>query len=281
MVPEVEGSRPFVRPFFLRIAPLNILEATILGIIQGLTEFLPISSSGHLKLVEYFLGFENLDQYIPFDVACHTGTLLAIFWVFAKEIREIFTKNHTKLLQIILGTLPLLPCILFLKQIKSLFNELHLLGIFFLITSLLLFLATRFGWEKSKPQLEQSRWWDPIIIGFFQAMALLPGVSRSGSTIAGARLLGWPAEQAISFSFLLAIPAILGGMTIESMSLAFGSQQVISVSLGAYLAGFFTSFLVGLASLHLLIKLAMKNRFMYFVWYTLILGIMVLLYFNA
>jgi undecaprenyl-diphosphatase len=259
---------------------LSTFEAIILGIIQGLTEFLPVSSSGHLALGQYFFGFENLNQYVLFDVVCHLGTLCSIFFVFHSEIKEMLFKKRVIFLQIVLATLFLFPMVFLIKEIKLIFNQLQYLGFFFLITALLLYLGTRFGYEKTASQMEKSRWRDPLAIGLFQTLALLPGVSRSGATISAARLMGWETEKAINFSFLLAIPAILGATAIEFLQLIIHDTPKPDISVVTYLSGFLTSLFVGYFALLLLKRLADKKKFHYFVWYCGLLGILTLFTFN-
>lgn len=280
VVPRVEGSIPFGRPFLQDgILRVSTIEAIILGIIQGLTEFLPVSSSGHLTLAQHLLGFKDLDHYIVFDLTCHMGTLFAILYVFKDHIRNLFTGDRTKLYQIVIGTLPLFPIILILKQIESIYNKIHLLGFFFLLTAFLLWAGIKWGWVKSETNRKQSWIKDALTIGAFQTLALLPGVSRSGSTISSARLLGWKSEDAISFSFLLAIPAILGGTALKLMQLIASDESLQqSISINSYIAGFTTSFIVGIFALLLLMRLVAKEKMMYFVWYCLFLGIGTLFY---
>lgn len=255
------------------------LEAIFLGIVQGLTEFLPVSSSGHLTLFQALFGFKDLERYVAFDIVCHLGTLLAIFVVFYQSIWDALSRNWGRMGQVILGTLPLFPLVLLLKPIKALFDQPELLGYFFLTTALLLYLGIRFGQPLPQPTLEKKQWRDALTIGLFQAFAILPGVSRSGSTLSGARLLGWNVEEALTFSFLLAIPAILGGACLEALQI-FLKQYTAPIPVSAYLLGFSTSFIVGWGALLLLKQLAPKRSFMYFVWYCLALGIFTLFYFN-
>lgn len=262
---------------------MSTLEAVILGIIQGLTEFLPISSSGHLELGQLFLGLKNLDHYILFNLVCHLGTLLAIFFVFADQIRTTFT-NRTRMYQIVLGTIPLVPLVLLIKPLKTLFNQPQYLGFCFLFTAFLLYAGIRFGSVvPDNCQRQRHRWRDALLIGLFQAVAILPGVSRSGSTISGGMLLGWKQQDAIAFSFLLAIPAILGATVIELWQLLKDSQvnslDPPLIGWMEYVAGFLTAFGVGYLALRFLIKLATKNKFIYFVWYCLLIGSATILYF--
>ena len=258
---------------------MTTFEAIFLGIVQGLTEFLPVSSSGHLTLFQALLGYKDLENYVAFDIVCHLGTLLAIFIVFYSAIRDALFKNWTRMGQVIVGTLPLFPLVLLLKPIKALFDQPQLLGFFFLGTALLLYLGIRLGKPLPEQTLAKKQWRDAFTIGLCQAIAILPGVSRSGSTLSGARLLGWSVDEALTFSFLLAIPAILGGAVVESAQLFFHSTNV-SIPWSAYFLGFISSFIVGWGALLLLKQLAPKRSFMYFVWYCLAIGIFSLVYFN-
>lgn len=251
---------------------MNLFQAIILGIVQGLAEFLPISSSGHLALAQHFLGFNDLGSLVFFDLVCHLGTLLAIAFVFKKEIIDAFS-NRSLLAQILLGTLPLFPLALLIKPIKGLFDRLDLLGYFFIATALLLWLGNRAQEREKVP----SRF-SPLFVGLFQAMAIVPGVSRSGATISGAKLLGWPKEKAVTFSFLLAIPAILGGFTLECLSLL--KAPSVNFDLLPLITGFTLSFLTGVFALKWLIWAAKEKNLLPFAWYCLILGLWTHLYFN-
>jgi undecaprenyl-diphosphatase len=260
---------------------LSTFEALLLGILQGLTEFLPVSSSGHLTLAQALLGIKNIHAYIFFDIVCHLGTLVSIFIVFHKEISKLLFHDSTRLKQIFLGTLPLIPLVLLLKPIKALFDQTQYLGFFFLITALLLYAGIKWGSSKPSSSPQKQRWRDPLVIGLFQALAILPGVSRSGATISGARLLGWPAQEALNFSFLLAIPAILGGTIVELLQMAFKSDAAAApLDRIDYFTGFTASMIIGWLSLLLLKRLAAKQQFMYFVWYCLVVGFFSVIYFN-
>jgi len=259
---------------------MTTIDAIILGIVQGLTEFLPVSSSGHLELVQHLLGMQDLSQYILFDLICHLGTLLAIFFIFFNQIKELLFQNTSRLKQLILATLPLFPLVLIMKPIKAVYGDPSYLGFFFLITACILFLGVRFGKIIPETQRRKHTWRDATIIGTWQAAAVLPGVSRSGSTISGARLLGWSPAEAVTFSFLLAIPAILGGATLEIIKLSQHPENISSLSLSHYSIGFLVSFIVGIGSLQLLIRLATHNKFTYFAWYCLVLGLVTIAYFH-
>ncbi len=260
---------------------MSIFEALILGIIQGLTEFLPVSSSGHLVLGQYLLGFRDLSKLVDFTLACHLGTLLAVFVFFRKQIMDILLHDHKKIVWVILGTLPLFPLALFAEPIKTMFDKVQYLGWFFIITAILLYLATYFANTLPEMELDKKRWKDSILVGLFQAFAILPGISRSGSTISGARLLGWPPKEAVTYSFLLSIPAIVGGCVLEFGKLYFKSGHTSAdITISAYAAGFISAFIVGCGALALLVKIVQNNKLMIFSWYCLVLGIGTLIYFN-
>lgn len=259
---------------------MTTLDAILLGLVQGLTEFLPVSSSGHLQLVQHLLGMRNLDHYIIFDLACHLGTLLAIALVFFQNIKDVFQKDQTRFWQVVIATLPLFPLVFLMKPIKAAYADPSYLGFFFILTAFILFIGVKFGKTLPEKQMKRYPWRDAIIIGFWQAIAILPGVSRSGSTISGTRLLGWDAREAVVFSFLLAIPAILGGTTLELFKLWHDSESVIDLPLSHYLLGSLTSFFVGFFALKLLMQLALQNKFYYFAWYCLILGLATTYYFH-
>lgn len=270
MDPEVAGSSPVGRPF------MTPIESIILGLVQGFTEFLPVSSSGHLVLTQKLLGFKNLGNLLFFDIVCHLGTLCSIFVLFWKQIKETL-KNRALFTEIIIATLPLFPLVLLIKPIKVMFDRVDLLGFFFLITAFILWLGVKKGYNKpltNRPLIK-----DSLAIGLYQALALLPGVSRSGSTISGARLRGWPMEQAISFSFILGIVAILGSSVLEGYSF-YKSTEPSAVGPLSLIIGFFVSFVSGIAALKILIRVATKKNLLPFAYYCLILGIVTLILFN-
>lgn len=251
---------------------MTTLEAILLGIVQGITEFLPVSSSGHLQFFQTLLGIKNLDNYILFDLVCHMGTLLAILIIFRKEILESFTRNTLYLKQISLAILPLFPLLLVMKPIKKTYEDPYYLGFFFLATAALLFIGVKLGKDRTSQSLQKTRWRDAFAVGTVQALAIFPGVSRSGSTISAARMMGWSREKAVTFSFLLAIPTILGGTMLEVLKLSTGTVSVAEVGLSQYVIGFLFSFIVGYGSLNLLKRIVLRDGLMVFVWYCLGIG---------
>lgn len=256
-------------------------QSFLLGLVQGITEFLPVSSSGHLTLVQHLLGFEDLHQFVLFNLVCHLGTLAALFSTFSPAIKQTLKGGFKEWRLLCLGTLPLFPLVIILKPIKAVFNHPEWLGLFFLLSAGLLFAGAYVRFPLSFIRsLSQGR--HALTIGIFQAVAILPGISRSGATISAARLLGWEQEQAIRFSFLLAIPAILGGTLLEGWEIwKTPSAAFASASLPHLAIGFLISYFVGLLSLRLLIRLSSHNKWHYFAWYCLVLGLFTTLYFYA
>ncbi len=256
-----------------------ILQAIILGIIQGLTEFFPVSSSAHLVIFQHFFSIKK--DMLLLDAFLHAGTLLAIIILFWKEIMEILKgfpflfkrgsveREGVKLFYLIFaGTIPTVMIgVLFKGEIESSFLSPKLAGGFLLFTSLMLFL-TKFTREKSEVKIVHA-----FIIGIFQGLALLPGISRSGVTIASALAIGWKREYAFKFSFLLSIPAVLGANILEiySSNLSFSNLSIL-------ISGFIFSFISGYFSLKILSPLVKKGKFYLFSIYCLILGLGILIF---
>jgi undecaprenyl-diphosphatase len=222
---------------------MGIFEAVILGLIQGLTEFLPVSSSGHLVLLQQVMGLENVPIF--FDTMLHFGTLIAVVVVLFSEIIQIFrhpVKNHLGML--ILATIPAAAVgYLWSDYFESVFRSGSLLGICFLITAVIItvseLIASRINAQR------QITIKSALSMGLMQAVAILPGVSRSGSTIAGGLFMGVDRVRAAKFSFLLSIPIILGSILSSGKTAAeagLGDVSVVTIVVGtivAAVAGFF------------------------------------------
>ena len=252
---------------------MSLIEAIFLGIVQGLTEFFPVSSSGHLILIQHLLGFEDLKKYILFDLFCHLGTLGALATVLRKQIKDsLFDPVRRK--QLLLATLPLFPLVLLLKPIKSLFSDPHLIGYCFLITSLILFIGQKWG----KRRESGTPYKDALWIGLSQALAIIPGISRSGSTISAAFLRGWDPKEAVYFSFILSIPTVLGGIALETIKQK--ETPAADISPLAYLLGVLFAWGIGVFALKLLLRIVGTAKFQLFTWYTAIIGIYALFLFN-
>jgi undecaprenyl-diphosphatase len=232
-------------------------------------------------IAQHLLGLQHLEKYILFDLACHLGTLLAIAQVFYKPLRYIVTSPNTlRRWQIAIAIAPLFPLALFLKPIKALYADPIYLGYFFLATSAILFVGCLIGPRIAQRMRTPTPLRDAAVIGLWQTAAIFPGLSRSGATISGARLLGWDPREAVVFSFMLAIPTVLGGTVLELYSFWKHPEAYASLSFLHYAAGFLVSFLVGIVSLRLLIEIVSTYRFIFFAWYCLFLGLATTAYFQ-
>lgn len=269
---------------------MTIFKAIVLGIVQGLTEFLPVSSSGHLVLFSRLLDVQ--EPSLVFEIIVHVGTLLAVFVVFRAEVWLLINsffkilrnpKNAGHLVKhdpgcrllagIIIGTLPaVLVAFLFKDAIEQLFASSLFVGLMLLITGTLLYVTER-QWKQRKKLAELSPK-DALFIGSGQAFAILPGISRSGTTIAVALLRGLDRDSAARFSFLLTIPAILGALVFSLGDLASGTT---SLGMGPILAGLITSAFTGYIAIHFLLDLVRKGKLIWFSYYTWFIGVLVVI----
>ena len=258
---------------------MSFIESVLLGMLQALTEFFPISSSAHLKILKHFLGLQNLESYVLLDLSCHFGTLCALAIFLRKEITSLFFEEKKKLLLFFLALIPLIPFYFLLKPLREIASEKQFLG-FCLIGSGLILLAGQFlRMPRSKNKKPSKKIQDVLMIGALQSAALIPGISRSGATISCARILGWSAKDAVRFSFLLSIPTIIGGNAIELLKTA-SSSEIHSTPIAGLFTAFATSFLLGLLIVGKAIRFLEKGNLKIFGWYCLILGSAAALYFN-
>ena len=253
----------------------DMLRAIVLGIIQGLTEFLPVSSSGHLELAKYFMGDGSVaEQSMIMTVTLHAATALSTIIIFWKDIAQILSglfqfKWNEELqfsLKIILSMIPaVFVGLAFEEQLEQLFDQqILLVGFMLIITGLLLFLA-----DRAKNTNKNVSWVNAFIIGISQAIAILPGISRSGATISTSVLLGIDRERAARFSFLMVVPLILGKMAKDLLS---GEINAASVDIAAISAGFVAAFLTGLVACTWMIKLVKNSKLTYFSIYCFIVA---------
>ena len=260
---------------------MNALETLILGIVQGLTEFLPVSSSGHLELVKAIFGSDyEQQQGLLVTITLHAATAFSTIFVFRKDIVMILTdlfrfKRGESLnfsLKIILSMIPAVIIGLFFEDfIASLFvGKIALVGVMLMITALLLFLADRVN-ENNK-ELNYS---NTFYIGVIQAIAILPGISRSGATIALAVLLKIDRNKAARFSFLMVIPLILGSM---AKSLIDGDLSQDSTALLPLLIGFVSAFITGVFACRWMVALVKKSQLKYFSFYCFAVGALAILF---
>ena len=248
---------------------MTIIEATLLGIIQGLTEFLPISSSGHLVIGQKLLGITVAGNV--FEVILHLGTLVSVLIVFWEDIWQLITSLKSALTQkyifaIAVGTLPaVIVGLLFKDVITEAFENIRVVSTTLLITGIIL-LTTKF----IKTRMIDISIGRGLLIGIAQAMAIVPGISRSGMTISLGMHLGIAPDKAAKFSFLLGIPAIVGAGFLTGFDLIKSSEPILPVSV--LIVGFLSSLLVGWISLKWLLGLIRLGKFHWFGVYCILIG---------
>jgi undecaprenyl-diphosphatase len=260
---------------------MSFFHALILGITEGLTEFIPVSSSGHLVIVHHFLGATSQDLAI--DSVLQLGTILAVLVYFWSDLWRVLmtffkvvlrkpaeAKDKILLYGIILGTIPAVVLGLLLeKKMETVFRNVHLVAWALIFGSVVMFFAERFK-RQNKILTTKSG----FMIGLYQCLALIPGVSRSGATISGGLFEGLTREDATRFSFLLSFPIIAGAGIKEFLSLL-KTGIVFTASFGV---GFVTAFIVGLAGIHFLIKYLRNHSLDIFVWYRILVAVAILFF---
>jgi len=251
---------------------MSTLEAIILAIVQGIAEFFPLSSSGHLMLGEQFFGLGS--GSLLFSLVLNLGTMLAIVVVLWPQIKALDKK---RLMQIIVALIPLFPIVFFLKPIKAVMGNVQFLGLWFVVTACVLFVGEKVGGRRTKAA---GAWWEPLLIGIFQAFAVLPGLSRLGLTVSTARCLGWSRYESTLFSFLLAVPVAIGAIGVEVLSIVSEGQVDFSLPWQQYIIGFFIAFAVGTIALKGCLRYVKKHTFLGFALYCLIVGIVTQVYVN-
>ncbi|MFV0346506.1 MAG: undecaprenyl-diphosphate phosphatase [Bacteroidales bacterium] len=263
---------------------MDILKSAILGIIQGLTEFLPVSSSGHLELAKSLLGVK-LEDNLTFNIVVHMATVLSTIIVFRKDIVQLLVgifkfKMNDEMrmaIAIVVSLIPLIPVyLLFNDKLDAFLNRditpeyqiILVVGICLIITALVLYASTRIG--KSNKDVNGFR---ALIIGIAQAIAILPGVSRSGSTIATGLILKVDKAKVTRFSFLMVIPAIVGAMLLDAKELLSMSDASHSMDTLPLIAGFVAALVSGIFACKWMVKLVQKGSLIYFAIYCLIVGV--------
>jgi len=258
---------------------LDLFEALILGIVQGLTEFLPVSSSGHLEIFKFILNDDSLaEQSMLTTVFLHFATALATLFVFRKDvssiIRNLFStqlnKDHRFSFYIIVSMIPAAFVGFFLNDfIEQFFNkQLLLVGLMLLVTAAILLLSERIKTNTKDLNMGRS-----FLIGISQAIAVLPGISRSGATIGTSLLLGIEKEAAARFSFLMVVPLILGKIAKDMLS---GDFMMNMPSFSYLCVGFIASFISGVIACKWMIKIVKKSKLSWFAYYCFILGISII-----
>lgn len=271
---------------------MDILNMIFQAVVQGLTEFLPVSSSGHLSLAQHFTGMSG-DEAVLTTIVLHLGTLVAVcvafydlIWALLKEfvstVKDIFTgkfsfknmsPNRRMLVMLVIATAPLL-LFYFVQDFPTSVasdDDIVIEGLCFLYTGTILFLSDRFS--RGKKRAKDIRVRDALTVGIFQGIALMPGISRSGSTIAGGLFCGFTRETAVRFSFLMSIPPILAGALMEFKDIG---SATTDVNVFALILGFIVAAVVGFAAIILVKWLIKTDKFRIFAYYTFALGILVL-----
>lgn len=255
---------------------MSLLEALILGVVQGITEFLPISSSGHLVLAEGWLGLE-VEELADFDIVVHLGTLLAILVYFRADILSLlktffrfdFKSEEGRLIgRLLIGTLPIVIVgFLWGDLIMQIFRNQLYVGILMLLVACYFLFAENFAAKRKR--VENMKWWQGLLVGCAQCLALLPGVSRSGSTIATAMIMGLDRVKAARFSFLLGSIAITGAGVLLGADVVENGFTLDVLVLGA---GFLASIVSSYLAVSFLMKFLKNNKLNVFAYYLFAIG---------
>ncbi|MCI9484768.1 MAG: undecaprenyl-diphosphate phosphatase [Clostridiaceae bacterium] len=261
--------------------------AVLLGIVQGLTEFLPVSSSGHLVLVQTFFGGSNPEaDYMLFDVLLHFGTLVSVFIAFWGDIRELIIEffgwvgsgfkleGHAYrrfIVMVLITIVPMFPVLLIKDQLDALFSNTMFVGCALLVTAFVLLLSER------APRLHKdaanASWLDALLVGCAQAVAVVPGISRSGSTICAGLFRGFSRDFAVRFAFIMSLPVVFGANLLE-VGDALAQAESTGIPLHLYAIGIFASMVSGLLAIRLIRLVTNKGHFRPFVIYCGLVGVL-------
>lgn len=274
---------------------MSIFLAILYGIIQGIAEFLPISSSAHLAIAQNMFGMENLEaSYFTFDILLHFGTLVAVFIVYYKDIFALvpavftmlgkvfkgkfklseYTENERFVIFVIIATLPLFVGVLFKDYVEAIGNYTKVIGGILLFNGIVLFISDKL--EKGTISLDNTKPIHALFIGLCQMCALVPGLSRSGSTITGGLFMGFKRELAVKFSFIMSIPAILGANVLSLADIA--ENPIAKTDIIPYIAGTVAAAVVGILAMKLLIYISKKSNFRMFSYYCWAVGILAIIF---
>lgn len=250
---------------------MESLRLIILGMIQGLTEFIPVSSSAHLILTRNFFGWE--DMGLSIDMALHLGTLLALLIYMSKDWYEILTRKRNILMLVIIATIPGAIFGFLLENIAEIYLRSSLLiGFTMSIFGIILFLIDKKSTHTRS--LNTMKIKDAIIIGLSQVLAIIPGISRSGATLTGAFLCNFKREDSARFSFLLSVPIIAGAGFVSLLKVV---KDPLSVSTSSMLLGLISSFVFGYLAVHFMLNYLKRHNTNIFVYYRIILGVFLII----
>lgn len=270
------------------------LKAVLLGIIQGLCEFLPVSSSGHLALANSLFALPAEVDDLALNVLLHLGTLAAVFLVFRKDIWEMIksfftlvkklfggkfrladcTLGERFIILLFIAVIPLIPAAFLSGSIEVLMGYPFVIGIILIFNAAMLFFSEKIG--KGNKALEDVKPTNALLVGLFQVIAILPGLSRSGSTITGGLIQGFDRKLAVKFSFILSIPAILGAAVFEMPG--FFASIPNTETLLCYIAGAFAAMLVGIGAIKLITWISEHSTFRIFSYYCFAVGVLAIVW---
>ncbi len=277
-----------------QVFQLSIVSAVIYGIIQGLTEFLPVSSSGHLAVVQGLFGQSTESHSFTFSILLHLATLAAVLVVYRKDIfplipaffrivGKLFRRRfrfadcdeHERMtVLVIVATLPLAVAVLINDYVELLSSNVKLVGGILILNGALLFLSDLIAGGNAS--LNDAKPKNALLVGLCQLLAIVPGLSRSGSTITGGRLCGFSREFAVKFSFILSVPAILGANIFNVPDML--RTPVPSADIPAYLCGMLAAALTGVLAMRLLAYISKKTNFRIFSFYCVIVGVLAVIF---
>ena len=254
---------------------MNYLLAILAGAVQGLTEFLPISSTGHLIIFEKIFGISQTKFGLAFDASLHLGTLLAIVLFFYKDYLKILSLKNALFVKLAVGTLPAVFFgLLFETQIETTFRQTWIVGLSLILFSFVFILAEKLG--KQIKTKEKTTIVDSLAVGLFQSFALIPGISRSGSTISAGLFLGLKREEAAKFAFMLAGP-VIAGAGFKKFFEVFSAQKFGSSDLNFFLIGIISSAIFGYLTIKYFLKYLSAKTLYPFVVYRVVLGLILLI----
>lgn len=269
---------------------MSVLFAIIYGLVQGITEFLPVSSSGHLSLIQSFTSIPNVEtDYFSFDILLHLATLVAVVIVYYRDIASLivsfftlvgklfhgkfklsdYSDSERFVIMVIIATLPLIPAVLINDKIEALYAIPKLVGGILIFNGVMLFVSDALS--HGRKEIGEMKPHNALVTGLCQMCALLPGLSRSGSTITGSLAQGFDRPFAVKFSFILSIPAILGANILKLPDLI--SSPVPAGDITAYVCGMAAALISGICAMKLLIYISKKSNFKIFGVYCIIVGL--------
>jgi len=265
------------------------IKSMLLGLVQGLTEFLPVSSSGHLAIFKKIFGADTMAFPLSFDILLHIGTLIAVFAVYYRDIWELIREFFAMLgdllrgkpdfkspyrrfvIMVVIATIPAVFAGLLLNNfIESIAGErLWLVGVCLFVTAAVLYISSNTA--EGKLDMKNAGYPSSLIVGLFQAVAILPGISRSGSTIAGAQICGYKKDFAVKFSFIMSIPAILGAAVLDFKDVL--ETGTLGMDLAPALLGTIVAAISGFVAIKFLLRLVQNKKLHYFSYYCIAAGI--------